>query len=90
MNYTKIPLDQLTQIPKNGEAVIIKRDQYWFVTDDKCVLLYSKGSFQTNPHKEIMEEMVNNYPFEGTVQQVPIIYLPIEAHNARYDLTKWR
>jgi len=88
MKFTKIPVNKITSIPRSGSGVIIKRDHYWYLTDDKCVLCYGKSSFQCNPNKELVESMAKsvNYPYEGAVVLIPVVYIPITLYDFSYDI----
>lgn len=58
--YTKY---RISDVSKPADGLVCWCNLYWVVTPDDCILLYSKCSWQCNPHKSIVEKIVETtYP----------------------------
>jgi hypothetical protein len=81
-HYRKVPLAELTE-PPHGRTVQVIRDYWWRVTDDDCVLFYTRGmrryygSPQCNQNRAIAAKVGEGlYPWPTTVRQIPIVFVP--------------
>lgn len=81
--YLKVPIGDLI-VPKNGHFTVMV-DQWWSVTDDNCILFYSRrkpqgySAPQCNSNESIARSLngANHYPWPTQVEQIPVVYLPL-------------
>ena len=72
---TKVPLSVATK-PRSG-VFSIDVDLWWVVIDE-CILMYRGRSPQCNPHKRMVEKLVDRMYPGAEVRQVPVVYIPME------------
>lgn len=77
--YRRVPIAAVTATP-NG-LVNAYRDYWWIVTPDEELLKFGKGSWQCNPHREVVEHLA---PAGCTVRQLPIVFIPAHPQDYAY------
>lgn len=88
-HFRKVPMAEATE-PRSG-SVEVYRDYWWFVTEDDCLLFYTRGirryfgSPQCNS-QEGTARVLNDrsgYPMPTTVQQIPLVFVPHRCEDYR-------
>lgn len=54
-DFKKVPISKLTAIPEKNGFYELRKNFYWVVTEDDCVLFY-KGSAQCNSSKAVVDK----------------------------------
>jgi hypothetical protein len=81
-DFTKIPIEEITEPPEKSCCVDIITNHYWGVTDDGCVLLYRGYSRQCNSNKEIAEKVCGSENHPATsVQFIERAYIPHDCSH---------
>lgn len=88
-HYRKVPLAEVTALPARGPVDVI-RDSWWRVTEDGCLLFYTRGmrryygSPQCNAQEAIARRVGEGlYPWPTSVQQIPAVFIPHRCEDYR-------
>jgi hypothetical protein len=54
-DFKKVPITKLTAIPENNGFYELRKNYYWVVTEDDCVLFYKGSSPQCNSSKAVVD-----------------------------------
>lgn len=78
-DFTKVPIEELTEVPKKCGFYELTANRWWAVTADDCLLFYRGASKQCNANKGIVERLLSseNHP------AVKVVFL--EAVWTRHD-----
>ena len=80
--FTRIPVEQVTVLPKHGGFYDLILDHWWGITSDNEILLYRGYSRQCNVSKEITERVIRCEGHPATsVVFLPIVYLKHECKD---------
>jgi hypothetical protein len=81
----RVPMTDLTTPTTGMFSVYV--GYWWPVTDDDCLLFYRPtrrsgyGSPQCNSDRRIAEKVSGIYPMPTTLQQVPIVFVPLDPSD---------
>jgi hypothetical protein len=84
-HYRKVPLADLTD-PPHGRTVQVLRDYWWRVTEDDCLVFYTRGirryfgAPQCNQSEAITRKVGEGlYPWPTEVRQIPLVFIPADV-----------
>ncbi len=55
-DFRKVPIKKLTAIPEKNGFYELRKNYYWVVTEDDCVLFYKGSSPQCNSSKAVVDK----------------------------------
>ena len=65
--YTKMPISEVIKTPGDGFFHHYV-DRYWAITKNDEIIMHPCGSAQCNPHKEIVQRLV-----DGNIKDYPAV-----------------
>lgn len=70
--YTKF---KISDVSKPANDRVCWCNYYWVVTPDDCILLYRECSWQCNPHKGIVEKIIETAYPDCRLEYFDVLYL---------------